>query len=471
MAAEQMWKSIPLQAPLYTNVDETALRNGWPAIENAYSNEARGHSRFPGFAAWKTLDTGGRVYLKQFQDDLFAITSLGRVYRIGSDATAYDVTGVLVTGGRRPTFAPTEEELIIAAGGPMVAYREPTTRKLSDQAPNSTHIVYVDGYLIGNEPGSARFRITDPGDFASWPVINTFTAEQVADKVTSISVNDFGEVMIGGPRSIEQWERNPGGSQPFFKRWLIAAGLAEPYLTCAGDNAHFIVNHLLELARISGQLAQAVSIPVQRTLEGLDDTSEAWMNQCNVAGQRFIVAQFPNATNPYGTKGVTLLHDYRQRRFSMLYGFDSAASAPGRWPGWSIEQAWHRTFVGGDDGQIYELDAVNYAQDAGPMIMLGRSGHWDPGGLHRCCDTRIRLKRGQATGAAAGAAIQLRVNRDNMGWSSFLNLPIGEAGDRRLYARTGPLGNARTWQFEYRVSHPSVMEITGLEILIERIGR
>lgn len=470
MLEEQRWRPIPLYAPLFTNVDETALRNGWPALENAYVTEARGHSRMPGLKLRAQLpNDDGRVYLFAYDDDLFAVTSRGRTSRIGRDLSVRDVTDVLVTGDGRPTFGATEEDLLIAAGGPIVAYREPLTRKLSDQAPLATHVVYYSQYALANEPGSARFRHTEAGAFTSWPILNTLTANSVADPITSLAVNQFGEVFVAGPRSIEQWERNTSGASPFFFRWLVPAGLLQPHLIVAGDDAVFVVNQLSEICRVSGQVAQPVSGPIQRTLEKIDDATEAWCALAQISGQRFLIVQFPNATNSYGTKGVTILYDYRLRRFSFLFGFDEDASAPGRWPVWSLARVWERTFAGGDGGAIYEFDDETYAQDAGLSVMTGRSGHWEAGGQLRCADCRLRFKRGQDH--AGMAKLQLRVNRDNMGWSPWLEMPIGADGDRRFYARTGPLGTGRTWQFEYRITQPMAMEIVGLEVKMEGIGR
>lgn len=460
------WVDIPIWSPVYTNVDETALRNGQAVLENAFITEARGHSRFPGLRSWTTLPTPGRAYLFPWRDDLVAVTGQGRIYRIGRDGTVMDVTGVLVTGGKRVIAARTEDDIIFAAGGPMVRYAEPTSVLLSDEAPETTHVGYVDGYLLALETGSGRFRYTDPSDYASWPALNVLTAEAQHDAATCMIVTPFREVLICGPESIEQWERNAAGTDPFFRRWTAGEGVFAPYTLTSADNAAWAVTRLRELSRISGQLSQPASVAVQDTLERADDWTDAWSAVVNMRGNRFIILQLPFATTPYDTKGLTFAYDYRQRRFSFLYGWDNDRSAPGRWPGWSVESQWGRTFVGGD-GAIYELDADTYAQDAGTMPMVGRTGHWDPKGNARVNNLRIRMRRGQASG---DVAFQVRVNKDNLGWRPWLSKPIGKAGDRYMYIDTGPLGTARTWQFEYRVTQPIPMEIVSVEALVEKLG-
>lgn len=469
--AERKWQPIPIYAPVYTNVAETALRNGQAALENGYVTEARGHARFPTLKNWIDLDTPGRVYLKKVDDELYAVTSLGRVFRIGADAVAQDVTGTLVTGGKRPIFAPTADGLLIAAGGPIVTMRSGRSMLLAGDPPQTTHVGYVDGYVLAMEPGSARFRFSAAGTFTSWPVSNTETANAQHDRLTAIIINDFAEMLALGPDSIEQWERNASGTRAFYRRWTVADGLYTPYGVCLADNAVFIINKKRELARVSGQLATPVSRPIQATLERIDDWSETWMDVAEIAGQRFIILQMPHATNPHGTKGVTVAYDYAQRRFSFLYGWDEALGVQARWKGWSIASQWQRTFVGGDDGRVYQLDAIDFQQDAGPEHMIGRSGHFDLGNRIAVNNLRIRMERGRDTSEGdAVALIQVRMNRDNRGWTPWIGKPLGRAGQRFMEIYFGALGAANTWQFEYRILDAMPINIVDISIQTEPLG-
>lgn len=469
--AERRWQPLPIYAPVYTNVDETALRNGQAALENGYVTEARGHARFPTLAQWLDLGVPGRVYLEKVDDELFAATSLGRVFRVGADAVATDVTQTLVTGGGRPVFAPTADGLMIAAGGPIVTMRTGRSTVLDGNPPQTTHVGYVDGYVLAIEPGSARFRFSAAGTFTSWPAINTETANAQHDRLSAILVNDFSEVLAMGPASIEQWERNAGGTRAFYRRWTVADGLYAPYAYCLADNAVFIVNRKRELARISGQLSTPVSRPVQKTLEGAEDWSEAWMDVAEIAGQRFIILQIPHATNAYGTKGITLAYDYAQRRFSFLYGWDAELGMQARWPGWSVRSQWQKTFVGGENGIIYRLDDTDFRQDAGPEHMIGRTGHFDVGHRIAITNLRIRMERGRDTSTGdAPALIQLRMNRDNRGWTPWIGKPLGRAGQRSMEIYFGSLGAANTWQFEYRLLDAMPINLVDISIQSEPLG-
>src|SRR5690606_33610965 len=116
---------------MFRNVDESVLRNSPRSIENAYINDAGGISRFPGYTLWKQLPTAGPVYLHEWRGDMIAAANPGRVYRIDRNATATDVTGVVPTGGKRVIFARTTDQLVMAAGGPIVQLGKSKTELLS----------------------------------------------------------------------------------------------------------------------------------------------------------------------------------------------------------------------------------------------------------------------------------------------------------------------------------------------------
>src|SRR5258708_21729034 len=122
------------------------------------------------------------------------------------------------------------------------------------------------------------------------------------------------------------------------------------------------------------------SVCIQQELDGGGDWSDAWVGgppdrELAIGGQRFLILQMPNATNPYGTKGLTLPYDLRQKRWLSLYGWDATLGLPTRWPGWSYFPMWEKVLVGGDNGQIFTLD--NNAHNHGGQVqrMIGRTAH------------------------------------------------------------------------------------------------
>src|SRR5262245_14909384 len=122
---------LPLDSKLFLNVAESALKHAAAALENVVITEAKGLRRFPGLAPFATLGDRGRVYLTDWRGDLLASTSLGRLYRVDANGNVADVTGVPLSGGGRTTFAKTEDEILLAAGGPILTWNGITTKVLS----------------------------------------------------------------------------------------------------------------------------------------------------------------------------------------------------------------------------------------------------------------------------------------------------------------------------------------------------
>ena len=355
------WVQIPLSPKLTNNTDETSIGVGLAEVENGFVTEQGTHSRFPRLQIFARLHDQGRAYLHEWRGDLVAATSNGRFYRISRDGTVHDKTKVIIQGGQRVVFARTEDEITMAAGAQIVRYSGDRTELLDESgvAPLSTHVGYIDSYIVAVEKDSGRFRYSEAGQARVWNSLNLFAANGSPDNITGLIVTPYRELILAGPQSTEQFERLSGGTLPFFRRWSIGEGLYHPHMWCFGNNAVYLVNHLREFVRFTGQQSQSVGDDMGKVFETIDNWEGAWMGgfpdqPLHIRGQKFLVLQFPKATNRYGTKGETLLYDYRQERFSRLFGWHDGLGVPQRWPGWSHRSIWGRHFVGGE-GVIYEV--------------------------------------------------------------------------------------------------------------------
>jgi hypothetical protein len=466
------WASFPWDAALFANADETILREAPAAAENAYANAAGGFSRFPGLRTWKSLPRQGRVYLapEEWRGFLVAVTEAGRIYRFGEDGAQEDVTGVPLSGGKRPIFTPTEEEMTISAGGPILRLASDRTEILSDNAPDTTHVAFVDGYTIAIEPGSARFWYSDPGASRTWNDLSVFTAESKPDDLVACIVTPYGELLMAGPQSIEQWERLANGQRPFFKRWSTGEGLAHPYTLVADTQGTYGVNGKTEFVKFQAQVTKEQSGDIAMSLEAIDDWTEAWAASLYTTGQRFVVLQAPHATSlHYGTRGITFLLDYRTKRWSFLHGWDDTHGVPARWPGWSVGRAWGRTFVGTENG-ITEVARDAFDHAGATQRWMIRSGHVGKFGPSRIDDVRIRLRRGAGPVEGVAPQVLVRMIRDNDRPTRWKSKSLGLSGDRTLTLHFGGFGAANTWQMEIAVTDRVPVEFTEAEILVERLG-
>lgn len=458
------WIEIPIRAPILRNVIETSLRNQSAALENAYINDADGLSRFPHLNKIVTLPGNNRVYLDEWRDDLIAVSG-GRTYKVDKSNNFKDVTGASVSGTGRATFAQTDTEIVMAAGSKLVTLRGEKTENLAEEAPESTHVAYVDGYLVAIEPRSGRFFHCKNGVFTEWNPLDVFSAEGKPDNLNAAIVTEFGELLLAGPRSIEQFESSASGTRPFVKRWQLGDGLSLPYTMVSVGNAIWGMNQRNEFVSFSAQVSKVESEALQYELEQLDDRSEGWAVEVTVQGQRFILLQFPNATNPYETKGVTLLFDYKRGRWQALFGWDEALSAPSRWPGWSYKKVNGRDYVGGE-GCIYELKG--FSAPDGKQRTLWRSGHIDRLGSApvRIEEIAMRVRRGDTEVNSKPSIISMRVNRDNRGFGRWVRRDLGRAGQKEMTIRWPACGAADTFQFELDMTDAGGLEITKIDARI-----
>lgn len=462
------WVTIPLQAPVVENVDETVLKNNLATLENGYYNDEGGHSRFPGLVARVTTSPGIN-YIKRYKGDLIAVTDKGRVHRVSRSLVAEDVTGVVVGGGKRVTFTKTEFELLMAAGREIVRYRGRPTELLSPNAPQTTHIAYVGGRVIALVPDSQGWRYTPVGDYETWPEIDIFAAEGKPDNAVALLVSEYEELMVAGEDSLEQFEQNASGERPFYRRWMAGEGVLAPYTLLATNDGVWGVNEDAEFVRFIAQSTEDISDPIQQTLDEADDMTDAWATEIVAFGQKWILLQLPRATNIYGTKGITLIYDVRHRRWNPLYGWDADLGTPTRWPGWSHEFIWGKHYIGGD-GVIYELSRSAYDNAGTVQRMLGRTGHYDQDGVRlRCDDFRVRMKRGQTDPNAAAGTFSVRVKRDNATWTPWVTKSMGAAGQQHMTLNFGPMGAADTFQWEYRVTDGVDVQIAKIQALMERV--
>lgn len=465
------WTNIDLSAKMFLNVEEAVLRKSAAALENCFINEAGGHSRFPGLKEFVTLPGNAPTYLHNWSlpyGDLVGVSNAS-VYRINRAGQVNDVTGVPVSGGLRVIFDETDNELVMAAGAEIIRLAADKTEILSPDAPLSTHVGFLDGFLLAVEVHSGRFQWSNANAFRTWDALDTFSVDGKPDEINAMSISPFNEVIMSGINSVEQFERLPNGTTPFFRRWAVGEGVLAPYTLQCVDQGSYAINAQYEFVRFTGQVSQPVGDDLHWTFEKVDNWTDAWSSEIQIKGQKFILLQMPNATNAYATKGITCLFDYRQKKWYNLYG--SVAGVPVNWPGCDYAEIWGRRFVGGY-GKIYEFDTDVYDNVGQVQRMLGRTAPFDSWGPSSVNNVRMRVKRGVGSSYDPDAAppmIALRCIRDGVRRTKWKYKSLGRPGDTYNTIQFGSMGSAMsTWQFEWMVTDPVSTEIVKLEAEVSR---
>ncbi len=469
------WRDIELNKKLFKNVDEQSLTTAYAALENCFVTEAGGLSRFPGLRLFADLGGSSDVFLDKHMNDLMAVCRDGRTFRVDRNATPKRIEGAPVLGGRRAVFARTPDSLIMTAGAQVIKFDGNQNSVLSPEAPLSTHVGYIDGYVLAVENDSGRFQHSNADKYGVWDGADTFAANARPDNINSLLITPFNEILLTGEDSIEQYERYPGGTAPFYRRWSIGDGIAEPYTVCHADNAAWGVNGRYEFVRLSGQSSASASDDIAFSLEkmysrdNLEAKNLAWAAPVNIKGQKFIILQSPEAVKDDGTKGFTGVFDIRQNQWFELTGWDAANGVPTLWPGRSVFQIWGKTFVGGQ-GKIYELTDQVHSNDGQVQRMYGRTAHFNDLGPSRIERVRLHLKRGVGT-YTSSPKIAMRVNRNNTGFGAWQFRDIGYAGEGQMMVEFGSQGTGDQWQFEFMVTDNCPVELRRLQVEVNDLVR
>ena len=465
------WENVPIGEKLFTNVGETVLRKSNAAVENAFYNEASGITRFPGMVQFAELAANSPTYLHEWEGDLIAVSN-SRIYKITKDGTATDVTVIPLSGNFRPIFDRTTNELVIAAGAEILRFDGKTTELLSDNAPRSTHVQFIDDFLLAVEVDTGVFFHCAAGDFRSWDPIDVFAANSKPDQLNGMIVTPYREVILTGVDSIEQFNRLNSGTSPFYRRWSVGEGIKAPYTLAAFDQGVWGIDKKSTLNRFTGQISDPRSDDIGRTLEGVKNWTDAWGAEVNLLGQKFYLLQIPNSENIYGNNGITALYDIRQKKWFSLYGWDTKEFTPARWPGWSYYKMWERHFVGGN-GKVLELKDGVYRNDGVKQRALGRTAHIDSWGECSVDNVRIRVKRGIGLSDDPDAeqpTMYLTCVKDNKYRTRKIPKSLGGPGDTTMTLEFGRMGMANTWQFEWEIDADCEFEIVNMQALVQSVG-
>lgn len=470
------WVDVPLNRKLFKNLDEEMLTATYAALENCFVTESSGVSKFPGLKLFADLPNESDIHLGRYGNDLIAVGEDGRSFRIDSNGDHEEIPGTPVAGGERVSFARTRDGLMMAAGAQIIKYDGTENSILSNDAPLSSFVGFLDGYVMAVEKDSGRFQHTALNDFEDWNPLNTFAVDGSPDDITAMIVTPFNEIIFAGEESLEQYERNLGNSDvPFFNRWAVGDGISEPHTLCFAGNAVWGLNDQYEFVRLTGQTTQPVSNDIQYEIEhrySLDNLSalnRAWASECYIKGQKFIIFQSPEATNTYGTKGLTGVLDMRRGHWFEIFGWDECNGVPDLWQGRSVFPLWGKTLIGGQ-GKVYQLDPETYTNDGEVQRAYIRTAHFDSAGTIRVDGVRFTIKRGVGT-YEKSPAIVFRTNVDNRGWNNWQKRELGKIGQDTLLIEFGAQGIGDTFQFEIYMTDDAPFELRRMQLDSKRALR
>lgn len=461
---------IPINQGVFKTQHNRSLRNS-PFAENLvnlFIDNAGGNFDRPTLSLLTTLSSVTPIGMRYFSDVLFVVTSDRKCYTVDANSTIVDVTGVTLPGIKRPTFADGGSTLYVAGGDEPIKWAGVgnTTALLGGSPPKMTHIVFLDGYLIGNRrldsENNKVIQFSDNDTPETWNALNIFSAVADPDEVQALAVNQR-ILAVVGENTTELWQNVGTVPVPFNRSFVYQYGTPAPYSVWVEDNSLFFIDQDRRILRSVGQQPTRISDGIEDALAGYSTVTDCWTSSFSYKGSIHVIFNFPDA-------GAAWSIDLKNNQWTEWNGYDNGLARP-RINAMTYVPSLKTTYAGDfDTGKVWTFsDTVK--TDAGGIFQRKRTfSHRDAGTSvrKRANWLKVNLDRNVAssfsgTTSQTNPTLELRWKDDNKNWSTWRRKQLGQIGESRYYVRFNRLGIYRTRQYELRMSDPSELNIVSVE--------
>lgn len=392
----------------------------------------------------------------------------GELKSVSTAGTVASIGTITTSKSGRVSMAVNKTQLMIVDGVGGWIYNGSTLTQISDgQFPDkATHVVYIDGYFVVNDPDNAgRFNISASEDGTSWDGTDFATAERSPDALKSVVVNNR-ELWLLGDESSEVWTNTGNPDFPFepFPSGFTEWGVAAPHSVVSIDGS------VLWLAKgpsgdgvvMQSQGLRGVRVStfgVDEQIGKLTTISDAFGYAFEERGHVFYVLTFP-------TGDLTLVF---HANTGLWYEWNSFGL--GRW-----RPNAHAFFNGnhytGDyqDGNVFQLDWEAYSDSGTPIERIRQDRAVVSGNLReRLYHRRFEIEFEAGTGGDADPQVMLQWSDDgghtysNEHWRGIGK--VGEYGSRSVWRS---LGRSRDRIYRMKMTDDSKTVIVGAYADIHR---
>lgn len=331
----------------------------------------------------------------------------------------------------------------------FVASGEPQTIAIVNDADfqGAKSIDTLDGIGIFEIPDGDEFGITSVDDYTTISALDFAAAERNPDFNVRVIV-DHAELLVCGERTIEPFQ-NVGGSFPFRRipGAFIERGLAARFGIVKEDNTIFWIGDDGIFYRAVDYTPQRISNhAVEEQLQGQiisDAEATVWTER----GAKFACWRFP-------TLGKTFVHDIST---GLWHQRASGDTSTGLWKGRFSVSIWGCTFIGGLDGNIYEIDPDTHDENGAvlrsqvtfaPIYGQGRRVR------HLALEAEMEVGRGLVSGQGSDPQVMLDWSDNGHTWGQELWRSMGKIGEYDKRIRWNRLGSARERTYRLTITDP-----------------
>lgn len=382
-------------------------------------------------------------------------------------ATAATAIGILFTASGPVGITDNGTQVVFADGLRGRYWNGSTMQDLPVDFPHdSTHVAYLDTYVIAFDAWTQQFYISGNNDVNAWDPLDFASAEGAPDNVVAI-IADHRELWVFGEETVEVFFNSGATDFPLqrIQGAFMEHGCQAPYSVAKLDNTVFWLGNDTNggniIYRANGYAPQRLStfaIEYEISQYETSDDAIGWTYQQE--GHSFYVLTFPSA-------GKTWVYDVATGLWS-----ERASFADGAFTRWRA--VWHvffgnRHYVGDyDTGSLYELSLDAYTDAGQPRKWLRTfRGFFNENKEvdYQRCELIAETGVGLTLGQGEDPLVMLRFSDDGgKTWSSIKTRTIGRQGAYKTRPIWRRLGRSRNRVFELSGTDPVKVALLGFTV-------
>jgi len=443
------------------NVNAQSTVNLYPQLENDAKNVSSLH-RTPGLVRTDTVASGvcrsPRPILWKDAGYMVIGTQLVKVNAAGSAS----VVGTLSTSSGNVSMSSNLSHMMVVDGAKAFTWDDSSFAEITDAdfEDTATMCTFIDGYSIVNKAGFGTFQISSLNDSSAWAAADVATAEANPDDITAL-IATHKELWLFGPQTSEIWYNSGNADFPFepYSNGAIEWGIHAPFSLAKADESLFWLSQNREggLLVLSARGFSPLAIStrdIDWEISQLATTTDAigWTYQ--QAGHTYYVLTFPASDRTFVFDVASNMW-HRRRSFGIE-----------RWRALGVLFNGANHYCGDyDNNNIYKLDLDTFSEDGTTLKALRRT-HMTHKDRNRLRIDRLELDIETGVGVVSGVGedpeIMLRYSKDGgHTWSDEKRRSLGKLGDYGKRVHWPQLGQGRDWVFEFSVSDPVKVSISG----------
>ncbi len=420
----------------------------------AYATTGLGSSPIIGMYHWKTWIVAVTADRK-----IWALPdALPTAWTALSDATAATKLDNLLS----PVFAESPSFLYIAGGGAIQKWTGVgLTARLGGTSPPTSFIVNIGQRLVAidlTNPGRFLYSDLGEGNDATWGALNFQTAESRPDGLVALHENTA-EAALFGTSTLEIYGLSTDPLIPYQRINTLNIGLLAAYSVVRVDSFYYFLDDKRRIVKCDGRGYENIGEAIQRDLLRLTTATDCYGFRERTDRNDCLVFVFP-------TSRRTWAYDMGTKKWAERGIYDGVSTngswvvtSSVYWPALNLNICARVGTLG-----LSYVD-TDVRTDYGATLLSELITGWqDFGTPHRKRSARLRLtmRRGTAALGATDGQVEVAVQGDGLGWSSFKQVALGQPSDQQQSKDIRMGGVFRRRRYWLRYSGSDDLSIAGL---------